>query len=105
MTIKWFELQLSCWECAGASKPFADLEEVVYELTDDFNDYKPIQVRIINPDGLPMTYDKIEWRDCELKDIEPSDYQIGEMLATSAYSYQDDEGDEKVIFLFNKIGW
>ena len=105
MSIKWFELQLLCWECSGASTPYASIEEVVYELADNPYDYKPIQVCIINPDGLPMIYDKIEWRDCYLKDIDPSDYQIGGMLASSAYSYQDDEGDEKVIFLFNKIGW
>lgn len=103
MTTKWFELQFACWECSGETKPYASLEEVVHELA-ECTDYKPINIRFINPEGLPALYDRIEWSYCNLDDIEPSDYQIGGMLATEAYSYSD-EGVEKVIFIFNKIGW
>ena len=104
LTIKWFELQYLCWECSGNTDPYATLEDVVHELT-DCTDYRPINVRTINEQGVPATHDFIEWNDCYLETIEPYDYRTGDQEATTAYSYQDDEDNEKVIFLFNKKGY
>ena len=104
MSIKWFELNYTCWECSGFNKAYATLEDVVHELT-DCTDYRPISVRTINEQKIPATHDFIEWGDCYLESIEPYDYNMRNKEATTAYSYQDDEGDEKIIFIFNEKGY
>ena len=111
ITIKWFELRLSCWECAGSKSAYATLEDVIYELSnDDFTDYhRDISVCTIEA-GLPVVYDKIMFSVCELDEIEEADYQeydyrTGKKVATNAYSYVDDEDTEKVIFIFNEKGY
>ena len=98
----WFELQTNCYECAGNSQAFRTLDDVAEAIiTDSWYSFKPVQVRTLH-NGLPKTIDIIGFNVSDIEDIEWYDYrtEAGEEVIT--YSFTNNYGTEKVLFLFDK---
>ena len=96
----WFELQVDCYECAGHSVPYSDIDELAHAVAiEDFYNFKPIRVKTL-VNRIPETIYFIGLHICAINEFE--DYEYLKLDPLIAYTYTDDFGNDKVIFIFNK---
>ena len=106
MSNTWYELQAMCYECSGGIEYCRTLDDVADILAfDTWYPYGQIRVCTIS-NGLPKVIDKIGWNYSSVDD-DDIDYYIanpedGEEIIAYTF-YDEDDGEDKVIFIFNKV--